>query len=84
MDRWGRIRGVVIGKQVPLSQKQNCQNLFQTYRTGDMAWWEQIADFWWGEGWEEWMVFPSNAIHIFWKSTNVTKQVLFHNTIIIR
>ena len=30
---------------------------FQTYRTGDMAWWEKIADFWWGEGWEEWLVF---------------------------
>ena len=29
----------------------------QTYRTGDMAWWEKIADFWWGEGWEEWLVF---------------------------
>ena len=33
-----------------------CKFFFQTYRTGDMAWWEQIADFWWGEGWEEWMV----------------------------
>jgi len=41
LDRWGRIRGVVIGKQ--------------TYRTGDMAWWEKVADFWWGEGWEEWL-----------------------------
>ena len=21
-----------------------------------MAWWEKVADFWWGEGWEEWLV----------------------------
>ena len=32
------------------------KTFFQTYRTGDMAWWEKVADFWWGEGWEEWLV----------------------------
>ena len=72
LDRWGRIRGVVIGKQVPkkiigiywycwslsLENIGKCEFFsLQTYRTGDMAWWEKIADFWWGDGWEEWLVF---------------------------
>jgi len=42
VDKWGRIRGVVIGKQ--------------TMYLGDMLWWERAADFWWGDGWQEWLV----------------------------
>jgi hypothetical protein len=41
VDRLGRVRGVVLGKQ--------------HLRTGDMTWWERCLDFWWGEGWEEWL-----------------------------
>ena len=46
---------------------------FQTYRTGDMAWWEKIADFWWGEGWEEWLVFYT-FFFIFWDSPTMCIQ----------
>ena len=51
---------------------------FQTYRTGDMAWWEKIADFWWGEGWEEWLV--SYTFFIFRDSPTINvcpKKFLF-------
>ena len=62
----------------------------QAYRTGDMAWWEKIADFWWGEGWEEWLVFSTSFIlelannalctFLYWKPT---KQYVFYQEVLV-
>ena len=39
-----------------------------------MAWWEKVADFWWGEGWEEWLV--PFALSLSRKTNNMSSNKL--------